>query len=399
MDASAEKYDGLMFDADNHYYEAEDAFTRYVPIRMQRRCVQWVEMQDGKRHHLVAGKINHSVGNPTFNPISKPGVLREYYHGNPRGLTFVELTHGSLEPMPPEYMDRDLRVERIKEQGLEGIWLFPTAGILYEEPMVRDIDAMCTMFEGFNRWLDDDWGVNYKDKLFAAPYITLSDVDFACRELEWALERDARVLVMRPSAVCTRDGYFAPSHERFDPFWARVNEAGITVVAHTGANGYTTNGYGGNSALDVLGGGRKPTVGGLIGERSIYDFLLTMAYDKLFERFPNLRIASVENGSGFLADLFIKLEHSKVRMPKYYEQDPAELFRQHVWINPFWEDKISDVAKHMGADRVLFGSDWPHMEGLQHPQDIFDELDVDDLAQQQLILHDNAAALNQRQPI
>ena len=397
MNAIAEKYDGLMFDADNHYYEAEDAFTRYVPKRMQRRCVQWIEMQDGKRHHLVAGKINHSVGNPTFNPVSKPGTLREYYHGNPRGLTFVELTHGSLEPMPPEYMNRDSRVERVKEQGLEGVWLFPTAGILYEEPMVRDIDAMCTMFEGFNRWLDDDWGVNYKDKLFAAPYITLSDVDFACRELEWALERDARVLVMRPSAVCTRDGYFAPSHERFDPFWARVNEAGITVVAHTGANGYTTNGYGGNSALDVLGGGRKPTVGGLIGERSIYDFLLTMAYDKLFERFPNLRIASVENGSGFLADLFIKLEHSKVRMPKYYEQDPAELFRQHVWINPFWEDKISDVAKHMGADRVLFGSDWPHMEGLQHPQDIFDELDVVDLAQQKLILHDNAAALNQRQ--
>ncbi|MBT5725444.1 MAG: amidohydrolase, partial [Gammaproteobacteria bacterium] len=64
------KYDGLMFDADNHYYEAEDAFTRYVPVRMQRRCVQWIEMKDGKRHHLVAGKINHSVGNPTFNPVS-----------------------------------------------------------------------------------------------------------------------------------------------------------------------------------------------------------------------------------------------------------------------------------------------------------------------------------------
>jgi len=312
MDSTADRYDGPMFDADNHYYEAEDAFTRYVPKRMQRRCVQWIEMQDGKRHHLVAGKINHSVGNPTFNPISKPGVLREYYHGNPRGMTFVELTHGSLEPMPPEYMDRDVRVERIKDQGLEGAWLFPTAGILYEEPMVHDIDALCTLFEGFNRWLEDDWGLNYQDKLFAAPYITLADVDFACRELEWALERDARVLVMRPSAVCTRDGYFAPSHERFDPFWARVNEAGITVVAHTGANGYTTNGYGGNSALDVLGGGRKPTVAGLIGERSIYDFLLTMAYDKLFERFPNLRIASVENGAGFLADLFTKLEHSKV---------------------------------------------------------------------------------------
>ena len=93
---------------------------------------------------------------------------------------------------------------------------------------------------------------------------------------------------MRPSAVCTRDGYFAASHERFDPFWARVNEAGIVVVAHVGANGYTANGYGGNAALAALGGGRKPSVAGLISERAIYDFLLTLAYDKLFERFPNL---------------------------------------------------------------------------------------------------------------
>jgi predicted TIM-barrel fold metal-dependent hydrolase len=301
--------------------------------------------------------------------------------------------------MPPEYMDRDARVERIKEQGLEGAWLFPTAGILYEQPMVHDIDAMCTLFEGFNRWLDDDWGFNYKDKLFAAPYITLADVDFACRELEWALERDARVLVMRPSAVCTRDGYFAASDERFDPFWARVNEAGITVVAHVGANNYSANGYGGNAALQALGGGRKPTVAGLIGERAIYDFLLTLAYDKLFERFPNLRIASVENGSAFLADLFVKLEHSKIKMPKYYDQDPGELFRRHVWINPFWEDKISDVIKHMGADRVLFGSDWPHMEGLEHPQNIFDELDGVDSDHEKLFLHDNAAALNRRQAV
>ena len=55
-------YDGLIFDGDNHDYEAEDAFMRYVPRRMQKRCVQWVEM-DGKRRHLVAGKLNHAVGN------------------------------------------------------------------------------------------------------------------------------------------------------------------------------------------------------------------------------------------------------------------------------------------------------------------------------------------------
>lgn len=390
-------YEGPLFDCDNHYYEAEDAFHRYVPRKMHKRCVQWVEM-DGKRYHLVAGKLNHAVGNPTFNPISKPGVLREYYRGNPEGKTFIELTRSALEPRPPEYMDRDARVTRVHEQGLEGAWLFPTAGVLYEQAMCHDIEALCTLTQGFNRWLDEDWGLAYEGTLFCAPYITLADVDWACQELEWALERDARLLVMRPSPVRTKDGWYSACDERFDPFWARVNEAGITVVAHVASTGYTANGYGGNSALAALGGGRKPTVAGLIPERAIYDFLLTFAFDRMFERFPNLRIASVENGSGFLRDLFVKIEQSKQRMPWYYKEDPAALFRSHVFINPFWEDKISDVVEHMGADQVIYGSDWPHMEGMAYPREILDELDGVSLSDRPKILHDNTAALNERRP-
>ncbi|MET0902589.1 MAG: amidohydrolase family protein [Acidimicrobiales bacterium] len=47
----------------------------------------------------------------------------------------------------------------------------------------------------------------------------------------------------------------------------------------------------------------------------------------------------------------------------------------------------------MGADRVIFGSDWPHIEGLAHPLDYVPEtksLAPDD---RQRVLHDNAVAL------
>jgi predicted TIM-barrel fold metal-dependent hydrolase len=82
----------------------------------------------------------------------------------------------------------------------------------------------------------------------------------------------------------------------------------------------------------------------------------------------------------------------------YYKEDPAELFRRNVWINPFWEDKIPDVIEHMGADRVIYGSDWPHMEGMEHPRDILEELDGVSLADQEKILYRNTAALNERRP-
>jgi RND family efflux transporter MFP subunit len=52
-------FNDLVFDCDNHYYEAPDAFTRHVPAEMRRRCVQWAEI-DGRKHHLVAGKLSEA---------------------------------------------------------------------------------------------------------------------------------------------------------------------------------------------------------------------------------------------------------------------------------------------------------------------------------------------------
>ncbi len=77
-----DQLDFVPFDADNHYYEALDAFTRHVPEAMQPRIVQWVEM-GGRKHHLVGGKLSKAVANPTWDPIAKPGALRPYFEGNP----------------------------------------------------------------------------------------------------------------------------------------------------------------------------------------------------------------------------------------------------------------------------------------------------------------------------
>ena len=203
---------------------------------------------------------------------------------------------------------------------------------------------------------------------------------------------------MRPSAVFTRAGPRNPGHPEFDPFWARVNEAGITVVAHIGATNHSSNGYDERST-DVLGLGRRPTIANFHRTRNINDFLASMVFDRLFERFPNLRIASVENGGEFLGDLIRMLDKTKDRVRGYFRDDPVDTFRNHVWINPFWEDDIALVIEQMGADRVILGSDWPHMEGLAQPRDLLDELgDVAD-ADLSKILFDNTASLNERQPV
>ena len=83
----------------------------------------------------------------------------------------------------------------------------------------------------------------------------------------------------------------------------------------------------------------------------------------------------------------------------YYKEDPIELFKRHVWINPFWEDDVYEVESIMGADRVIFGSDWPHIEGMVRPLDYVEELSEFDDQKKRKILRDNALELNQAQPL
>ncbi len=389
------------FDADNHYYEGLDAFTRHVPAKMRHRCVQWATI-DGHRHHLVGGKLAHAVKNPTWDPIAKPGSISDYLRGNPLGQDAIELMR-AREPLPDCYINQDARLATLEEQGLEALWLFPTLGVLYEELLKHDTEAVTTLFTAFNRWLEEDWGCNDQQRIYAAPYISLCNVEWACQELEWALAQDASVVVMRPAAVWTdSDGILSPADPAFDPFWARLNEAGITLVVHASDSGYTTHGYvkDGFSA-DFGDGSFSPNIKHFNIERAAYDFLITVTYGRLFERFPNLRIASVENGAEFLPDLLRKLRQSANRMASagYYQEDPVQQFKEHVWINPFWEDDVNEVAEYMGTDRVIFGSDWPHIEGMPQPLDYVKELSDFSAEDRQKILRDNTRFLNTPRPV
>ncbi len=383
-----------IFDCDNHYYEAPDAFTRHVPEAMRRRCLEWAEV-DGRRRHVLGGQVDYSVGNPLFDPVAKAGILSEYYNGNPQGLPASDLMRGNLEKQPACYRDPAARLTRMDEQGLEAIWLFPTLGVLYEEPLKHDPDAVCALFRGFNRWLAEDWGLAYRGRIFSAPYISLADPDFALAELEWALDQGAHMVVTRPAAAFTRQGPRSPADPIFDGFWARLDEAGIPLVIHTGNSGYSTHGYADDAfGRASIGMSRRPSVKGLSLERAAHDFLITLGFEKLFERFARLRIVSIENGAGFIPALLRQLEHAKVRNPWHFGEDPVALFRNHVSVNPFWEDDIEEVVEAMGADRVVFGSDWPHMEGLPEPRDFLAQVEAFDEAVQEKILYTNAAALN-----
>ena len=337
------------------------------------------------------------MSNPTFDPIAKAGAMHDYFRGNPDQKFPLEFLR-DREPIRPEYRDRDARLQAMDTQDLERIWLFPTLGMLYEELLKNDPEAVTLTFTAFNRWVEEDWGFHHAERIFGAPYISLADVDWAVRELEWAIDKGTRLVVMRPAAPTTALGQRPSTDPMFDPFWARVNEAGVTVVVHAADSGYSSQGYAKDGFAATFEGAERPSIKMLTMERAIYDFLASLVFDDLVSRFPNLRIASVENGSEFLPDLLKKLDSVHRRIPGFFREDPREIFRRHVWINPFWEDDVYEIAEHVGDDRVIFGSDWPHIEGMPEPLDYVRELKDFGPDARRRILHDNAAELTTLRP-
>ncbi len=325
------------------------------------------------------------------------GALNAYFKGNPEGKSPLEMLE-EREPLPDHYLDAEARVKVLDQQGLGAMWLFPTLGVLYEELIKHDVEACAVMMSAFNQWLLDDWGYDHEGRIFGAPYLCLGDRAAAAAEVDKVIAEGARVVVMRPAPVTTPFGTKSPFDGYFDAVWARINEAGITVVLHAGDSGYSTQGYTDERKFSAAGiskgGWGGPSIGSFFIERAAQDWLMQAVFQKIFDRFPRLRFASVENGSDFLAPMFRKFDQTAKKSFDWFTDHPTDTFKEKVWMNPFWEDDVNEVAELMGTDHVIFGSDWPHIEGLPQPLDYLVELEEFDDADVRKIMFDNVDYLN-----
>ncbi|MCB0994243.1 MAG: amidohydrolase family protein [Acidimicrobiales bacterium] len=386
-----------VFDADNHYYEAPDAFTRHMDPKMAKRAMQWAEV-NGKQRLLVGGRINRFIPNPTFDPIARPGSLDEYFRGK-RSASDIREAFGELDPLSsrPEYLDRDARIALMDQQNMAACFMFPTLGVGMETALSDDLPAMRAAFTAFNRWVGDDWGLAYQDRIFSCAYITLSDVDHAIAELEWALANDCRVINLRASAVPTDDGNVALGHPRHDPFWARVNEAGITVAFHSGDAGYSFmfEHWGLSTEFEAF---RYDPLKSMLCFSPIADTVASMIGGGVFDRFPNIRMVTIETGSEWVKPLLKRMTKAYNQHTYAFAANPIETFRRNIWVAPFYEDDMAELADMIGTDHMVFGSDYPHAEGLADPTDFVHDLEGFDDAAIKTVMHDAGLALTVPRP-
>ena len=228
-----------VFDADNHYYEATDAFTRHLDPAIAQAGHA---VGRGRRQDAAAGRRARSTGSsrtPGSTPSPSPGASTTTSGAKVAGDD-IRAAFGELEPISPAYRDRDARLAVMDAAGHRRLLHVPDArrrhggGARATTPTPAH-----AAFRAFNRWLDDDWGLH-----LPGPHLRRA-VPHAARPRPG--RRRARLgaratapgwCVMRAGPVMAPTGGRSPGDPVYDPIWAALAEAGVTVAYHSGESGY-----------------------------------------------------------------------------------------------------------------------------------------------------------------
>ncbi|WP_026311088.1 amidohydrolase family protein [Parafrankia elaeagni] len=361
-----------IFDADNHLYETEEAFTKHLPEEF-KGAIRYVQI-DGRTKIAIRGQISEYIPNPTFEVVARPGAQEDFFRlGNPEGKSYREIIGKPMRSIPA-FREPKSRLELMNEQGIERTLMFPTLASLIEERMRDDPELTHVVIHALNEWLYETWKFNYEDRIFTTPVITLPIVEKAIEELEWVVERGARAILIRPAPVPGYGGSRSFGLPEFDPFWERVVHHKILVGLHSSDSGY--NRY----TQDWEGQTREylpfqPDAFRMIGQwRPIQDTVAALVCHGALSRFPDLKIAVVENGASWVAPLLGELKDVYKKYPQQFLENPVEVVRRNIHVSPFWEEDMAKLGELLGIERVLFGSDFPHPEGLGDPVSYVDVL-------------------------
>jgi predicted TIM-barrel fold metal-dependent hydrolase len=386
-------------DADNHFNEPLDLYERFIDQSKRDLAIRYVTDANGRQLQLFAGKpskFDASQVTYSSQELAKmlgevpargtaeeagtvPGMLLNRL--NPlKGLSDDERKEliAQFREQREAYGNRDLRLALMDDQGIDKAIMYPTSAHDIEFEFADDVDAMYANIRAFNRWIYEEIGYAYQGRMFLPPYLALADVDLAVQELDILLETDTPMVQFKSGhAHGGRDNPFGGrsiADPIFDPVWARINEAGLRVAVHLGATDYQKYGAEWSEDPDVTFGQFDAFQWMMYwGDRPAMELTAGMILHNLFGRYPNVHVCLSEQGTVWLPYTLRKMDHAFLmgRRGKWGELDarPSEIFRRHFVVAPFPEENVERVVAEVGIEPIVFGSDFPHGEGLAYPSE------------------------------
>ena len=333
-----------MIDCDSHVLEPRDLWTNYLEKKYVDRAIR-IETEDGIEKLIIGEKV------------VLQGVLA--------GLGGAHVDKAKLfvpgmryeDGCPPGSYDAGARIAEMDKWGVEASLVFPTICIL---PFPTDDQELANAYcRAYNNWMKD-FADQCAGRVWPVAIVNWHDVEAAALELERCIKMGFKALFVPPETVKGA----RPSDSKFDRIWSICQDAKIPgclhVIVRFDGSALPFAEWHATSPGPIFGFGLGAT-GQLIPA------LTAMITDQLFERFPNLSIVSVEAGAGYAPYLMDRLD------AKYevfeglvpLKKRPSEYIKSNCYFvaEPL-ERTVNSCLDLVGRDRIMWGSDYPHVDGL-----------------------------------
>jgi predicted TIM-barrel fold metal-dependent hydrolase len=351
----------LLVDTDSHANEPKDVFQRGgLPPRFEHRLPhievddkgnQW-SITEGFRPQLV--KPAPADGEPIVTDGMEADLQMWSDRMEPDDIRRMEAGSTALADEPGlarRRADADI-------DGIDAQVVFPNRGLLAFA--TRDPEFSHAMCLAWNRWALQVYGAD--DPRFApAPMIAPMQVDESIAEVEWLAAQGFRTVCIPCAPIFgpTTPGEPQYNHPRFHPIWEAIERTGLPITVHvaTGRDPRAASGPGGavyNLAIGSL--------------TQVVEPLTHFLSSGIFDRFPQLKVITVEGGIGWLPWLLQILDEATRKhhmwVKPVQQRLPSEYYRDHC-ASTFIEDEVglAQVQRLGLVDNVMWSSDYPHQEG------------------------------------
>jgi predicted TIM-barrel fold metal-dependent hydrolase len=404
----------LINDADEHSTPSSSAYERYIDPDKRDMAIRMSPGAGGDRRQLLYNGRPARFTFKNFQVVGSNELLEEIGVKDSGSSDEGQVIPGSLlnRLNPLKDLDAEGRKEFAKKyramqeqldnpadrltvmdsQGIECAVNFatlPGTEVEFED----DFDGLYANLTALNRYLGTEWGFNYENRLFTPPFISFADPDAALAQLEDIMKIETPKVIQTSSGPSMHTSPFRPENDRF---WSICSEAGIKLATHLASvTRYGAQGLEWNEEEVMLGDMDAFQWVFYYGDRPAYETVGAAILQGWFARFPKMQLLLSEQGTVWAPYIIRKLDHAFMMGRKAtwgkLTMRPSDYFKQHCFVAPFPEENVDRVVESIGIEPIVFGSDFPHGEGLPEPQAYLGQLKNFSEDQVKTVMRDNLA--------
>jgi predicted TIM-barrel fold metal-dependent hydrolase len=331
--------DANAIDADGHVLEPSSLWDRHLEARYKEFSPRVVRNAWGLDTVFVG---TQEIVTAPLGLLGTPGSRMDEIDPEKK-IPWEDAHPGGFDPQ-----------RRLQDMDLEGIdvaVLYPSLGLNFwaiESPPVATALA-----RAYNDWLAEYCGANPR-RLIGAAMLPFQDPEAAALELRRTVrEHGHRAAFVRPNPCCGRH----IGDRAYEPVWAAAEELGVTIGVHEGSS----------HIISTLGADRYFNPLLLHAASHAFEQMLacaTLIVTGVMERHPGLHFAFLEAGGGWAPYWLWRLDEQVKGFGRFAPEmplKPSEYFKRQCWVAfEADEETLPALVPHIGEDRIVWGSDYPH---------------------------------------